>query len=209
MRAPFRPEPMSSKDPGRGLTAAAFASLLSRLDPDAERAGLAYEDLRRALTSFFAWRGAATPEECADETLDRLAARLDEGVQVEDLGRFARGVARLVLLEHWRRPEARALPLNDVDVRADAPAEADEDDAVHECLTRCLGELEAEARRLILEYYGGDGRSRIDARKRMARARSVSESALRNRAQRVRDQLERCIARCRATRSRENDHKGV
>ena len=36
-------------------------------------------------------------EECADETLDRLAARLDEGVAVEDLPRAARCIARLAL----------------------------------------------------------------------------------------------------------------
>jgi DNA-directed RNA polymerase specialized sigma24 family protein len=99
---------MPSKDAGRGLTAGAVASLLARLGPDAERAGSAYEHLRRTLMSFFAWRGAATPEDCADETLDRLAARLDDGVAVEDVPRFARGIARMVLLERWRRPERAA-----------------------------------------------------------------------------------------------------
>jgi DNA-directed RNA polymerase specialized sigma24 family protein len=198
-----------SKDPGRGLTARALASLLARLDPDAERAGSAYEHLRRALVSFFAWRGAATPEECADETLDRLATRVDEGVPVEDLARFARGIARLVLLEHWRRPEARRTALKDIGEGPAVEGEAQYEDAVPECLSRCLSELAPESRDLILEYYGSEGRTRIEARKRMAQALRVSESALRNRAQRVRDQLERCVARCAATRNRENHHKGV
>jgi DNA-directed RNA polymerase specialized sigma24 family protein len=190
---------MSSSKPGRGLTAGGFASLLARLGPDAERAAPAYEQLRRALVSFFAWRGAATPEECADETLDRLAARLDEGVAVEDLPRFARGIARLVLLEHWRRPEARGLPLDDLGANQPvAPLEPD-DDALSKCLDRCLAELAPDSRDLILEYYAGDGRTRIDRRKQIARSLSVSESALRNRAQRVRDQLERCIAGCMAS----------
>lgn len=189
---------MAAKDAGRGLTAGAFSSLLTRLGPDAERAGSAYEHLRRALVSFFAWRGAATPEECADETLDRLATRLDEGAEVEDLPRFARGIARLVLLEHWRRPDARGVPLEDAGSRrqvATEPQPAD-DDALAECLDRCLGELAADGRALILEYYLAEGRNRIDTRKRMARALGVSESALRNRAQRLRDQLERCITGC-------------
>jgi DNA-directed RNA polymerase specialized sigma24 family protein len=198
-----------SKDPGRGLTAVAFSSLLSRLHPDAERAGFAYEHLRHALVSFFAWRGAATPEECADETLDRLATRLAEGVPVEDLGRFARGIARLVLLEHWRRPEARGMPLKDMGQGPAVEATARDEDAAPECLSRCLSELAPESRDLILEYYGADGRTRIDARKRMAQALGVSESALRSRAQRVRDQLEGCVALCMATQSHDHGHKGV
>ncbi len=192
---------MSAKDAGRGLTAGAFATLLTRLGPDAEQAGSAYEHLRRALVSFFTWRGAATPEECADQTLDRLAARLDEGVRVEDLSRFARGIARLVLLEHWRGAEARAVPLRDLGSAHPVAAETREDDALPDCLDRCLGELAPAGRDLILEYYGAEGRSRIDRRKAMAQARGVSESALRNRAQRLRDRLEVCVTRCLASPS--------
>jgi hypothetical protein len=62
---------------------------------------------------------------------------------------------------------------------------------------------------LILEYYGSDGRTRIDARKRMAQAMGVSENALRSRALRVRDQLERCIGRCLAAQIDEKTHRGV
>jgi DNA-directed RNA polymerase specialized sigma24 family protein len=193
--------PMSAKDAGRGLTAGAFASLLARIGPDGEHAGAAYEHLRRALVSFFAWRGAATPEECADETLDRLAARVDEGVVVEDLPRFARGIAKLVLLEHWRRPEARGVPLEGVDSRRLVAPEAPEEGPLLECCNRCLSQLASDGRDLILEYYAGEGRGRIDARKRLARTLGISEAALRSRAQRVRDQLERCIARCRASPS--------
>ena len=190
---------MSTHHVARGLTPRAFAALLSRLGPDAERAGAAYEHLRRALVSYFAWRGAAAPEECADEVLDRLARRLDEGIAVEDVGRFARGIARLVLLEHLRRPEARSVPLDDLPA-GHPPAPAAPAEALSECLGRCLGELESESRHLLLEYYGADGRSRIDARKGLARTLGVSDGALRNRTQRLRDRLERCLTRCIASK---------
>jgi DNA-directed RNA polymerase specialized sigma24 family protein len=192
---------------GRGLTAAALAGLLARLDTDPERAGAAYEALRRALVALFTWRGAATPEECADETLDRLAARLGEGVPVEDLPRFARGIARLVLLEHWRRPDARGVPLDEGTRGDPAAAEAPDDDHLHECLDRCLDELPTDGRDLILKYYLAEGRTRIQARKRMADALSVSESALRNRAQRLRDRLEQCITRCLGSPSPSGDDR--
>jgi DNA-directed RNA polymerase specialized sigma24 family protein len=187
---------MSAKDPGRGLSAEGFANLLTRLGPDAERAVFSYENLHRALVSFFAWKGAATPEECADETLDRLASRLDEGVAVENPARFARGIARIVLLEHWRRPEARSMPLDDVASSQAVAEAAPDDDALGACLDRCLAALPPGSQELIREYYLCDGRARIETRKRIARELGVSESALRNRAQRVRDQLERCMKDC-------------
>jgi len=186
---------VSASDSRRGLDAAAFAALLARLDPDAERAGAAYEALRRALIGFFTWRGAGTPDELADETLDRLAARLGEGVAVENVPRFARGIARLVLLEYWRRPDARSSSLDDVGV-THAVAKDPPDDVLHGCLERCLSELPREGRELILGYYGGHGRHRIEGRKRLAAAAGASETALRNRAQRLRDRLEHCVLGC-------------
>ncbi|HET8647448.1 MAG TPA: hypothetical protein VFO85_18260, partial [Vicinamibacteria bacterium] len=163
-----------------------------------EAAALVYEDLRRGLIGFFTWRGAATPDECADATLDRLAVRLREGVEVGDVGRFVRGIARLVLLEHWRRPGGRAEPLPDSLPEAPAPAQDADEDALHACLDRCLGRLPAEGRALIIDYYSGQGGDRIASRKRIALRQGVSESALRNRAQRLRDRLERCIRECMA-----------
>jgi DNA-directed RNA polymerase specialized sigma24 family protein len=188
---------MATAQAGGGLTAATLAALLTRLGPDAERAGSAYEHLWRALACFFACRGAATPEDCAEETLDRLARRLDEGVAVDDLLHFARGIARLVLLEHRRRSGSRGIPLDEAGYVRSGP-EA-EDEIPPECLARCLGALAPESRDVILEYYGGEGRSRIDGRKRMARRMGISECALRSRAQRLRDRLARCVALCLAT----------
>jgi len=186
---------MPQRDPSRGgLTSTALAGLLARLGPDEERAGAAYEDLRRALVAFFEWRGAFTPEECADESLDRLARRLEDGEEVRDVPRFARGVARLVLLEHWRRPDARRAELSER-MASPAPA-APDDEAPHLCLERCLRALADDGRRLILDYYQETGRARIERRQAMARAMGLSEAALRNRAQRLRDRLEACLADC-------------
>jgi DNA-directed RNA polymerase specialized sigma24 family protein len=190
---------MAQRSDSAGPNASAFARLLDRLGPDSDSAGLAYETLRRTLVGFFTWRGAATPEECADETLDRLASRLDEGVEVHDVPRFARGIARLVLLEHWRRPEARRSELDDRPGPASTSTPGDE--ALHSCLDRCLSELPPDGGKLILAYYVDEGRGRIERRRELARALGVSDTALRNRAQRLRERLERCITDCLARRS--------
>ena len=69
----------------RAITPEAFARLLQRLDPDADRAAAEYEKLRLALEKFFDWRGSRSPDEGADETIDRLVARLGgEGVVEDD-----------------------------------------------------------------------------------------------------------------------------
>ena len=62
------------------LTSTAFTRLLACLDPDRERAGEKYEDLRRTLIKFFEWRNAPFPEDHTDETFNRIAKKLGEGI---------------------------------------------------------------------------------------------------------------------------------
>ena len=193
---------MPSKRSFERLSAGALARLLDRLGPDNERAAAAYEALQQALVRFFDWRGALSPEECVDETLDRLARKLDEGNPVDDIRSFALGIARLVLLEYWRRPEARMVPADEAGLEDVAAPEPMEDSPRHACLERCLKELPPEARDLVLQYYVSEGRSKIDNRRRLAVAHGLSDNALRSRVQRVRDRLERCIAKCLNTKSR-------
>ena len=184
----------------QGLTASGLSGLLARLDPDPERAATAYEDLRRTLVKFFDWRGSWSPDEGADETLDRLARKLAEGEPVDDPRSYACGIARLVLLEQWRRPGGRALPVDDDELsRIPAPTPPDAG-LLGACLQRCLAELPPDARELVLEYYMNEGRAKIDNRRRLAEALGVNESALRSRVQRLRDRLERCIAECADTK---------
>ena len=61
-----------------------FARLLSALDPDPDRAGRAYEHLRRALIRFFECRNAHPADECADITLDRLERKLAKAAPILD-----------------------------------------------------------------------------------------------------------------------------
>jgi DNA-directed RNA polymerase specialized sigma24 family protein len=181
----------------RSITAAGLARLLARLDPDAERAPLEYERLRRALVRFFDWRGVWPPEECADETLDRLARKLGE-TTVVDVRHYAHGIARLVLLERRRKPDF-ALTDSNVDLsRIRAVARADEDDGLRECFDRCLGDFPVNTRLLIVQYYEGERGDKISNRRQLAAARGLSDNALRSRVQRLRERLERCVHLCAA-----------
>jgi DNA-directed RNA polymerase specialized sigma24 family protein len=177
------------------FTATAFERLLARLDADPDRAAEAYEVLRQTLTRFFDWRGAHFPDECADEAINRLARRLDEGAEVEDPRGYALGIARLVLMERSRSPQLRQDEL-DEQTPAPPPARTDDRPHLHDCLDNCLAALPAESRTLILEYYQDQRRLKIDRRVRLATDLGLTAQALRSRAQRVRDRLERCVRGC-------------
>ena len=64
------------------------------------------------------------------------------------------------------------------------------------CLDHCLHGLPADSRELIVEYYREDKRGRIETRRALAERLGVRSEALANRAQRVRDKLERCVNTC-------------
>jgi len=80
--------------------------------------------LRRKLARFFEWRGAPFPEERADETFNRVARKLEEGVQILNPGGYCNEVARLVLLESFKRPERKLTSLEEMDSQKIAELEA-------------------------------------------------------------------------------------
>lgn len=185
---------------GPGPTAEAFARLLDCLDEDREQAGQKYEDLRRTLTRFFEWRGAPFPEEHADETFNRAARRLEEGVEVKNVGGYCYEVAQLICLEAFKGHARRHVPLDEVRLEAavvpDTVGEAAERERRLTCLEDCLRILPVDSRQLITEYYKDEKRGRIDHRKALAERLGLRRDALANRAQRVRDKLEKCVIRC-------------
>src|SRR5436305_353923 len=170
------------------LTAEAFTKLLARLDAERERAGEKYEDLRRTLIKFFEWRGAPFPEDHTDETLNRVARKLDEGIEIKNLGGYCCEVARLVCLEVWKGSDSRRdTPATNFQNAASAD---DSDSALErelrlDCLEQCLNRLPVESRALIVEYYQDERGNRVERRKALAEALGLRREALANRAQRL------------------------
>lgn len=186
---------LSSKT-GWTLTAEAFAKFLAYLDPDPEKAGGQYEAIRRTLVKFFDWRGAYFPEDCADETLNRVTRKIDEGDTIQDVATYCHGVARLVFLETLKSPDRQRTAFEELPPLAAAEPEVEEPDVRQECFNRCLRELPAESQQILLQYYQDEKRSKINNRLSLAERLGVPLNALRNRVQRLRDKLEHCINRC-------------
>ena len=55
-----------------------FDALLSWLDPDRNRAGNKYEEIRQSLIKIFSWRGFKDAEDLTDETISRVTAKVLE-----------------------------------------------------------------------------------------------------------------------------------
>ena len=178
------------------LTRTAFDGLLARLDTDPVVAGEKYEHLRSALLKFFSWHQTLEADASVDETLDRIARRLAAGETIEDVPAFAYGVARFVRLERQRQSAAMPTTTDEGLVAHAAEQPPEEDEARDACLQRCLGEIPAKERDLIVTYYVGTGRGRIDGRSQLAATLGLSENALRHRAQRLRNRLRVCAAQC-------------
>ena len=187
------PSPSGANLRRRGSPACWLASIRILTTPR-----LSTERLRRALEKFFDWHCAWPPDECADETLDRLVVKLAD-VNVEDVRAYARGIARLVLLEWRRRPAAVPMDESRDYAAVLSPTHEDDTEALSSCFERCLAALSDETRSLVLDYYVAERRAKIDNRRRLALSLGLSESALRNRVQRVRNRLERCVQTCTAT----------
>lgn len=177
--------------------ASGFDRLLARLDPDPGRAAREFERLRRTLVRFFDWRGSTSPDDAADETLERLAGKLEHEVAVQDVSAFAHGIARLVLHE-VQRSESRLASLDGMEPAAPEQTPPPESEAMLRHLRHCLDTLPRDGRDLLLAYYAaGDGGGKIEGRQRLAHRRRLSANALRSRVQRLRDRVEACVrGRC-------------
>ncbi len=184
----------------RSLTAAGLGRLLARLDPDRDQAAVEYERLRRALIKFFDWRGVWPPDECADETIDRLSRKLEQ-VTVDDVKSYARGIARLVLLERRRGPVFSSIEAQPALTARPEPLPGERHDALQDCLDDCLSRVAGDSRSLLLRYYEGERQGKIDNRRQLAADLGVSESALRSRVQRLRDRIDHCVQACVSART--------
>lgn len=177
------------------LTPKAFDHFLSLLDLDRDRAGESYEALRRNLIQLFIWRGCRDPESHADETINRVIRKIDEGEEVRDVIAYAHGVARRLLLEVFKKQEREQIGIDELPPLIAQPEEQDDETGVL-CLRRCLNRLPEESRQLIVLYYQGEKSAKIENRKRLAEGLSVTLGALRYRAFDLRQRLQGCIERC-------------
>ena len=179
------------------LTQEAFDGFLTALGPDRDGAADRYLEIRRNLVRLFEWRACPAPDDYADETINRCARKIGEGEEIRDVATYCIGVARMLLREMSRDRAISARSLDDAPEPQSPPHDPAED-AEHrtECLRRCLGQLSAENRDLILAYYQGDKGDKIRNRKGLTQLFGLHGSTLRMRALRLRETLQQCSENC-------------
>jgi DNA-directed RNA polymerase specialized sigma24 family protein len=174
-----------------------FEELLLWLDPDPDGTGVPdrergaekYEKICQRLIKIYRNRGSRRAEDIADETADRVgrqAKRLRltfEG----DPAIYFYAVAKRVYLE-FRRDDDFSMP---PPLPRDDPEEVERR---HARLEDCLGTLKPESRELILRFYEGEKKSKIENRKRLAAGLGITTKALSLRALHIRRKLHECMS---------------
>jgi len=195
---------VSPRVPSEASSTSALQILLNRMAQEGGSAEERYESLRRRLIVFFRLHVPAEAEALADRALDRVARKLMEGTEIENLLQFTLGVSRMILVEcqSQRSREQRAQegyagmieqPATPPDIGEFEEEEARLQERVR-ALRECLAKLGEHATHVILTYYDSDGSERISRRQRLAAELGLSLNALRNRALRLRGMLERSLA---------------
>ena len=172
------------------LSQEAFDALLGWLDPDREQAGIKYEQIRLRLIKIFTGRGCVDVEDLADETINRVTSKLND-IEKDfsgDRTPYFFGVANKVYMEYRRRKPPQPPPA--------PPSDSERVELEYHCLERCIEELSEENRELLLQYYGVEGRAKVEHRIALAKKLGIAPNALRIRAYRIRLALQDCVEKC-------------
>ncbi len=170
-------------------TQESFDKLLRWLGSSGEEAGRAYETIRRRLIALFACRGCANAEDLADETINRVTAKIQQQgfVYEGEPVRYFYGVAKMVHLESLRRRPVPPEPVRD------DPSDVERQ---HQCLESCIAELTPRARRLVLAYYSQEDKGKFETRTELASELGIPMATLRVQAHRIRNLLRGCMYQC-------------
>ena len=192
------------------ITSSAFARLLEWLDEGKNSDGRNYLEMRQRLVAYFDRKNCLTPDELADETLNRVARRLEEEgkIESETPAKYCYITAKFVFMESLRGADKKNVPLDDVLKQSPsnqfATAEDEEKklkEKMLDCLEECTGKLESANRDIIINYYYGEERIKIENRRALAERLGISTNALTIRACRIRGKLEDCVGKCVAENS--------
>ena len=188
------------------ITSSAFARLLDWLDEGNNSDGRNYLEMRQRLVVYFDRKNCLTPDEFADETLNRVARRLEEAgtIEIETPAKYCYITAKFVFIESLRGADQKSVPLDDVlrqqqnnqTVSVKEDEKKDLKEKMLDCLEECTGKLETANRDIIINYYYGEERVKIENRRALAERLGISTNALTIRACRIRDKLETCVEKC-------------
>ena len=177
----------------REINPEAFEKMLLWLDEDRDAAGRKYEAIRLRLIKIFDHRQCSNAEELSDIVFDRVLKKFDEDAVTDDSNPalYFYKIANNIYRERLRKPAA-------VEISEDIAVEWDKEgfDPYYECLKKCLENLSAEHRKLIVNYYEEEKREKISYHKQMAESFGMKLNVLHLHAFRIRKRLQKCVLQC-------------
>jgi DNA-directed RNA polymerase specialized sigma24 family protein len=192
------------------ITASAFRRLLEWLDEGFDSSGQKYLEMRQRLVAYFDRKNCLSPDELADETLNRVSRRLEEegAIESDSPAKYCYITARFVFMEYLRGKDKMSVPIDDRLLHSNSsdfvqPALDDEKEikeVMLSCLEQCTSKLEPVNRDIIVRYYFGEERVKIENRRALAASLDLTMNALTIRACRIRDKLEGCVGKCAGSR---------
>ena len=190
----------------RTLTSHTFQGLLGWLDEGTNSDGQKYLEMRSRLVSYFDRKNLSNVDELADETLNRVARRLeDEGaIESETPAKYCYVVARFILMEHLRETQKERVMVESISQHQPSQTVAEHHsnqeieikEKMLNCLENCTLQLDPVNHKIITRYYVGKERAKIENRRELAASLGITVNALSIRACRLRDKLEVCVRQC-------------
>jgi DNA-directed RNA polymerase specialized sigma24 family protein len=175
-----------------GANAAAFEQFLFWLGPDPESAGKKYELIRDRLIMMFRARRCVFAEDLADTTFERVARKLTDLTTeyTGDPARYFYGVAKKVYLEYQHEIMTKRMR---VECSLTTSTEDPDLENMLKQLDNALSAIPKSDRELILNYYTGSGRNKINHRRVLAKRFGLPVNALRLRVFRIRREIKNHI----------------
>jgi DNA-directed RNA polymerase specialized sigma24 family protein len=179
------------------LKAAAFERFIYWLGPDAETAGRKYESIRGRLIMMFKARRCVFAEDLADATFERVVRKLSDLTTefTGDPARYFYGVAKKIYLEYQR--EILAEHRRTACSLSTGAGNSDLENRLKQ-LDEALNTIPKSDRELILKYYTGTGRTKINHRRALAEQFGVGSNALRLRVFRIKREIKNYMLRSSA-----------
>jgi len=183
------------------ITQDSFDALLLWLDRNRDSAGQKYEKIRTRLIRIFNHRGCFEAEELADETISRVTVKLSQIAETYtgEPALYFYGVADKIYrewLKNRKKVNHREFVETDDYGLLHEDGQAAEREIEFQCLESCFGLLNEHQREIIIEYYQGEKRKKIEHRKQLGKKLGISDSALQIRTSRIRANLRKCVERC-------------
>ncbi|MGA9769881.1 MAG: hypothetical protein WBV94_12625 [Blastocatellia bacterium] len=171
-----------------------FDILLLWLNPDREKAGHKYEQVRRCLTDFFVRRGMRDALSLTDEVINRVTLKV-RSLRLNYVGeptKYFLGVARNIALEVQRQP--LHFEFSDDFFLTPYDQSVDYKELLFQKLEHCLVKLPQHDQEMLLRYYGENPKAILtNDREIMALEMGLTLNRLRVTVYRLKEKLKRCI----------------